>query len=233
MQEELEQAARGNVKIDRNEREMKERHWRDWRPQRQGQGMQDFHPARRQDENNWREDEDRNDNGQDETPDRWEQLIPDKPKRRVRNPPNISRWFGNDSETDSSEDTEGTEWNEVERGKKNEKKKALQKKKRKYIEKLTALKASHMIGVGPVDRKKLESRRKEGMTYSDVKEMAIRELLAEQLEYEPQELDEIKIEETRFATNGDNMIYLAIENLEHIKEIHVRKAELKNDVICV
>ena len=33
------------------------------------------------------------------------------------------------------------------------------------------------------------------------------------------------------TTNGENIIYLALEEHEQVKEIHLRKAELKNDAV--
>ena len=227
MQEDLESAAM-ETRGDRGKQ--KEIQWQN--PHKPKENSRDFQPRGRPESRMGWEEDDRQ--VQQETPDRWEELIPRKQTTKVRKPPSFKNWFGIESESsDSSEDTEVYEWNEVERGRKNEKKKLQQKKKRKETVRMTALKASHMIGIGPVNRKLLEARRKEGETYERAKEMAVKDLLSEQLEYEYDELIELSLEETRFATNGDNMIYMAMSNIEHVKEIHVRKAELRNDIIQV
>ena len=221
MQEELERAGKMRTGMGRENRGVKQ--FRD-----KQDNIKKVQPVGRTE---WEEDYERD---RQDVPDRWEELIPKKPVRKIRKPPAFENWFGIETDSsDSSEDTEKVEWNEVERSKKNERKKLQQRKKRKETERMTALKASHMIGVGPVDRKLLDKRRKEGMSYIVAKELAVKDLLAEQLEYNTEELTELSLEETRFATNGDNMVYLAMSNMEQIKEIHVRKAELRNDTIQV
>ena len=165
-------------------------------------------------------------------PDRWEQLIPKTSKPKVRKPPKITQWFGIDTDTDTTEDTdENNEWSEVENRKRNEIKKKNQRKKKKDLEESTSRKAANMIGIGPINLDKLMNYKNENKTYENMKIEVIKDFLATELAYEPDELEELIICETKLATNGENIIYLALENYEQVKEIHLRKAELKNDTI--
>ena len=197
MQEDLEQAAKEKSGDRVKQREDLRVMHNQQRAQETSQRVQPGGRPTEETRTGW-EEEDRAE--QHEIPDRWEELIPKRQTTKVRRPPSFRNWFGMESETsDSSDDTLGNEWNEVERGRKNEKKKVLQRKKRKETMRLTALKASHMVGIGPVDRKLLEARRREGETYERAKEMAVKDLLAEELEYEYDELIELSLEETRFG----------------------------------
>ena len=178
-----------------------------------------------------RDSRDTRDTRDNEVPDRWEQLIPKTPRLKVRKPPKITQWFGADTDTDTTEDTDENEWSEVEYKKRNEIKKKKQKMKKKDLQESTARKASNMIGIGPINLEKLRNYRQDNKTYEDMKREVIKDFLASELAYEPYELKELNICETKLATNGENIIYLALEDHEQVKEIHLRKAELKNDTI--
>ena len=84
--------------------------------------------------------------------------------QKVRKPPMIKDWFGFETET-SSEDTDENEWQEVDRKKRGEVKRKQKRKKRKEIEKMTATKAAHIVGIGPVNKGQLDKHLKEWITY--------------------------------------------------------------------
>ena len=63
--------------------------------------------------------------------------------------------------------------------------------------------------------------------------MIVKDFLASQLAYEPDKLEKIQIKETRMATKGENIIYVALEEQSEVKEVYLRKAELKNDEVTV
>ena len=63
--------------------------------------------------------------------------------------------------------------------------------------------------------------------------MALKELLRKNLGYNEMELEELSVRETKFTTKGDDVLNVAFENLEDVKELHVRKAESRNDDIML
>ena len=54
--------------------------------------------------------------------------------------------------TESSEDTDGQEWNEVDGRRRNELKRRQQRRRRKELKATTARKAANIIGLGPLGR---------------------------------------------------------------------------------
>ena len=61
-------------------------------------------------------------------PDRWEELIPKKKETKVRKPPAFRKWFGLETYSDRSDDTDGSEWTEIERKKRGEQRRIQQRK---------------------------------------------------------------------------------------------------------
>ena len=174
---------------------------------------------------------------QDNIPDRWdEKLTPNIPKKtiaKVRKPLKIMKWFGFDSESDNTDDSDSTEWTEVDRKTKQEEKRKRQRKKKKDLEEATATRAASMIGIGPVNLNRLDENRKANMDFETSKIKIVKDILAEELDYDPEELEELDIVETKLSTKGDGMIYVALPNKDQLREIHVRKAELQNDHIII
>ena len=172
---------------------------------------------------------DRQGQKEDLTPDRWEELLPKGGKAlKVRKPPvEIKHWFGFPSETESS-DTDDSDWTEIDQKGRNEEKRRHAKRKRKDMMAQSAMRASCMIGLGPINRKRLENYRKDGITYERAKIRAIEELLIDQLGYEEEELVELLIAETRMTHKGEDIIYVVFIDQDQLKEIHVRKAEARN-----
>ena len=168
-----------------------------------------------------------------EIPDRWEEILTKKKVLKVRKPVKIEEWFGFTSETESSDDTEDTTWTEIDRKKKKDEKKIRQKKKKKDLETQTAAKAANKVGLGPVNLELLEKYRTEKVPYEKAKIMAIKTLLSEQLEYDKDELSELTIRETKMTSNRENIIYTAFEDQSQVRELYIRKAELKYDRIVV
>ena len=136
-----------------------------------GKPRTDNHPAN--------EKEKSPENGDNEVPERWEQLIPKTQKPKVRKPPKILQWFGVNTDTDSTEDTDDKEWSEVDNKKINDIKKKKQKKKKRDLEETTARRASNMIGIGPINLEKLENYRKYNKTYEDMKIEVIKDFLCQ------------------------------------------------------
>ena len=172
------------------------------------------------------------DQQEQEVPDRWEELLPKPLKPKIRKPMEIMEWFGFQSETESSDSSDDGEWTEVDRRKRSEDKKKLQKKKKKEMEALTAAKAANIIGVGPVDMSILDKHKNESISYKRCKILAVEDFLMKYLDYDREELDELTIAETRLAAT-ENIIYIAFTEQEQVRELHMRKAEMKNDMITI
>ena len=62
----------------------------------------------------------------------------------------------------------------------------------------------------------------------EAKEKAVKELLKYNLKYTEKELDNLQINGTKLAPSGD-IIYMALEEHEDVREIFIRKAECKNE----
>ena len=124
-------------------------------------------------------------------------------------------------------------WREVDRKKRSEEKRKLQRKKRKELESLTAMKAFNMLGIGLVDMALMEEHKNEKIPFEKSKLLAVEDLLAKHLEYNREELDELTIVETRLAATGENIIYVAFMDHNQVREVHMQKTELKNDLIMV
>ena len=102
------------------------------------------------------------------TPDLWEERIPKvKIQPRVRKPPTIEKWFGFDSDSEGTDDTNDNDWLEIDRKKKREEKKRQQKRRKKEMESLTSTKASSMVGIGPIDSSWVDKHRSEKITFED------------------------------------------------------------------
>ena len=63
--------------------------------------------------------------------------------------------------------------------------------------------------------------------------LALKDFLRDNLGYIQSELDELSVQETKFATRGENVLYVALSVREQVKELHVRRAESRNEEILV
>ena len=177
----------------------------------------------------WEEEEDRLTNSQLERP------AARKPK--VRKPVTITQWFGEDSSSEESTDSTDSElnspWQDVNRKRKNEEKRKRLKRKRKEKMERCSLKASHMVGVGPVTMESVEGYLNKGMSFEKAKVIALKDFLAENLGYIQDELDVLSVQETKFSKPGENILYVALSEKEQVKELHVRRAECRNDNLTI
>ena len=162
----------------------------------------------------------------------WEKLVPKKNVPKVRKPPVAPGGFGFDSETSESDTDTEADWEEVDTSKKKELKLKERRRKRKELEHATAAKAARMIGIGPIDIRALVGL-KAGKIYEEAKIQVAREFLKENLEFEDDELDELNFVETRLVMKEENIIYLALEEQEQVRQIHIRKSEVRNDSIII
>ena len=176
----------------------------------------------------------------DSTTNHWEDLEhrpsqrkPKGPKPKIRCPVVITSWFSEVSSSDDTEDTEvNSDWNEVDRKKKNEEKRIRLMKKRKDLQTWCATKAGHMIGLGPISMEEVMILVDQGHNFEQAKVKAFRNCLVENLGYIEEEVRDIGIAETKFAKNED-ILYAALKKQETVKEMHIWKAESQNDDVLV
>ena len=168
----------------------------------------------------------------------WEQLEPAgrqhhrKNTIKIRKPPIIKSWFGESSEEDSESDLSDT-WTEVDKKKRNQERRRRQKRMRKEKEARLATKAAGMAGVGPIRMDDVLELVAQGLDFEKAKVTTFKNFLKDRLGYIDEELDTLSLVETKFATKGDNVLNIAMSNQEHIRELHVRRAECQDDSITV
>ena len=180
---------------------------------------------------------------ENETEDRqdaWERLTrknEQSEKNKIRRPASTTTWFGDDQDKEDSDissdnlEEEEEDWKEVDRRKKNSVKAKERKDKRKRKMEETALKMKMMIGVGPISRGSVEHFNRRVKDEKLARKMAVEEFLHHYLEFNEEEISELNILETKHSK--DDVIYLALDNEEHIKEIRFRRAACGNDNLVV
>ena len=147
----------------------------------------------------------------------------------------MKNWFWDDTEneiaTDSSEDE--TEYTTVQRKNKNKikLKKAKDKKRSKREE--IAQKASHMIGLGPIDKKELLEELKNTKDFEKVKVEAVKNYLKRFFKYNKEELDRLTIVSTKYSDKGEGILYVAFADQGDIKDVYSRKAECRRNDVTV
>ena len=170
--------------------------------------------------------------------DTWERIGIKKPiKTKVRKP--IRDWFADnnsdnsdsDTSTDSNDDNRD-QWSEIKRKKKNEQKKIERKKKKKMKMEEVAGRMRHMIGVGPIPKASIEYFNKDSKDATEARVKAVQEYLKYYLNFDDEELELLKILDSKQAAK-DNVIYVALENEEHAREIHIRRAASGNEDLIV
>ena len=143
-------------------------------------------------------------------------------------------WFWEDESTEeseiSSEEGENTDeeiWEGVERKKRNRMKRERQKKRKNKIEANTSEKASKMIGLGPITQESIDFFEKQGHNFEKAKHEAAKEYLSFFLKFSEQEIEKLNIVGTQLVPK-DDILYLALESTQGIKDIYSRIARCKN-----
>ena len=175
------------------------------------------------------------------TPDHWEDRAhsPARPNRRtapktkVRKPVTVKNWFGLDSSSNEESEEDDSCWTDVDRKKKRQERKKISDIRKNKLKEECSSRAAHMASLGPITTETVNYFKTDGVSFEDAKILAVKEFLACQLEYDEDELKEIDIVETRISTRGDDILSIALADENHIKELYMRKAELKRDEITI
>ena len=176
----------------------------------------------------------------EDTPDCWEQwdsrpnvkIQPAGSKPKIRRPI-ISTWFGEETSSEESDSNEDSSWSEVERRKKNSDRRRRTKRRKKEKEQRVAMKAASMAGVGPIDMADVNYYLDKGLNFENSKIAALKDYLKQHLGYIDSELDTLSVVETKFAARGEKILYIALSKQEEIRELHIRRAESRNDRLTV
>ena len=120
---------------------------------------------------------------------------------------------------------------EVERKKKNGMKVKERKMRRKRKMGETAQKMKNMIGLGPVTNDSVEHFNRRVKDLKLARRMAVEEYLNHFLDFNEEEISELDIVETKHSK--DNVMYIALSNIEHIREIRFRRAACGNDALVM
>ena len=181
---------------------------------------------------NYREDTTNEKRTENEREEVWEVLKPKTKYKKVRVPiPEPTSWFGNEESTGTEDSSSDSDWTEVERKKHSEDKKKKMKLKKIIKIEETLMRARSMLGIGPITREMLDNVDKTGKTKHLVRKELVCGLLSHHLDYNSEELESLDIRET--IEGKDNIVYFAAGGMEMLREIHIRKAESRNDCLLI
>ena len=174
-------------------------------------------------------------------PEHWEERVeedivfrskPIRPVPKIRKP--VTEWFGmGTSSEDSEPDIDLEEWSDVDRKRRNQEKKIKAAKRKHTMKQECATRAMNMFSIGPITIDSVEFFRKKGLNFEESKVAAFKEYLRYNLNYGIEELEVLKVAETRLSTKGDAILNVALENIDDVKEVFVRRAESGNDNLVV
>ena len=150
---------------------------------------------------------------------------------KIRRPPSIDTWFGFNTTDESSEEEEG--WSEVERVRKKEEKRKKTANKRKEMKKECASRAACMASMGPITRNSINFFRDKGEDFEVAKKSAVREFLTYYFNYDENDFEEFEIKETRLSTKDDNIVNVALSSEDAIRNLYIRKAEMRLEDITL
>ena len=177
----------------------------------------------------------------EDIPDIWEHRFSNEPAMRkhkmstaptIRKPP-VQECFGIATSSEEDSENETVQWSEVERKRKSEEKRKKAYMKKKNLKHDCAARAANMLSVGPVSMDSVMYFRQKGQDFEEAKVSAFKEFCEYNLNYSLEELNNLKVAETRISTKGDDIINVAMANEDDAKELFVRRAESKNDNITV
>ena len=90
-----------------------------------------------------------------------------------------------------------------------------------------------MVGLGPIQDDMFKDNVKNEKNYDKAKVNIVRQYLREVFKYEDEEIENLKIEKTKVTRRDETYIYIAVSEIDDIKDIYRRKAEVKRDDIIL
>ena len=95
-----------------------------------------------------------------------------------------------------------------------------------------ARKMKPLIGLGPIPDRTISHFENSATDSNEALVLAAKEYLQYYLDYNPQELKNLKIKEVKRAAK-DSVVYIAVENESDIREIHYRKTQARNNDLII
>ena len=136
------------------------------------------------------------------------------------------------SETEWGWEEMNDEWEgTIGREQENRRKKLLRREKMKKIQMETAHKASHIIGVHPVTQDSLNNFYEQSKDYNKAKIEAAKEYLEEYLDFDEEDFKYCNITDTQMSGKRDDVMYIALDDVDIIKTIQKHVAERQNPEI--
>ena len=148
---------------------------------------------------------------------------------KTRKPPTpITDWFGLDTTDTSDTDFEQTSWTSIDRKKIQEDRRRRRHKRNENLKTQCSTRASSMVSMGPIPLESITYFMTNGATFEQAKILAIKELLGYSLNLDDTETESLNIMETKLSHKGDDIMNVAFETENEVKELYIRKAELQN-----
>ena len=140
-------------------------------------------------------------------------------------------WFGScgEVETEISSEEEEEGWDKMERRRRNRDRRKRQKERNRRIQEDVTEKARRMVGLGPITEEDIKEQMTAAKDYRTAKVWEIKKHLADNYEYNQEELNRLNIVETKRSLKGDDIVYLAMTDKADIRDIYACKAECCND----
>ena len=96
-----------------------------------------------------------------------------------------------------------------------------------------AIKASLTVGCHPVKKEVNNNFYEKCRDMTKAREYAVKDFLTNYLQFNKSELDKIEIMEMKVSAKCDDTIYVALKDINMVKEIHWRVGEIKNPEIAI
>ena len=138
------------------------------------------------------------------------------------------------SEEDWSWDECEEEWEGTAEKKDAEKRKKIERyRKKKLLESKTANKARHILGLGPIRKESIGYFYEVTADWEHAKKLAVNEYLEAYLQFNTDDINDFEVLETMTSKSDDEVLYVTFAEIDAIKEIHRRVAEVRNKDIMI
>ena len=151
----------------------------------------------------------------------------------------LKKWFAKESPdssvvtTESDTEDNETEMETVDRRARNKERRKKNLLNRKAAKAEIAHKASLTLGCKPIREEEIKELTEKTGDIKLARREAVFNYLRNYLQYNEEELREVKIHYTRVSPKGDMTIYAVFSKIDTIKEIHMRAAEIRNPAIML
>ena len=160
-------------------------------------------------------------------------------KKKAKGMNTLKKWFSQESPETSdissnSDSSDGENEEEIiDRKNRNKERKERNKNNKRRKKTEAATKASHTVGCKPITNKEIEKYLEMTGDIKQAREAAVKSFLKDFLQFDDSELDDIEMLETKISPKGDNTVYAVFKEINNIKEIHWRAAQIRNPAVGI